>query len=151
MHKQVRFHYYVKYCNYSIKWQYEEIFINTRMHSSRMRTARSSSHRGGGLHQAPSWDQAPPQDQAPFQDQAPPWTRHPPRSRPPSPGTGTPPTRHPPEQEPPKPGTPRGQTHACKHITLPQTSFASGKYVAISFVRVGSVDELVRSGKFPYY
>ena len=38
----------------------------------------------------------------------------------------------PPDQVPPRPGThtpldqapPRGQTHTCKHITLPQTSFA---------------------------
>ena len=39
-----------------------------------------------------------------------------PRTRPP-PGPGTP------------PGTrlPCGQTHTCKHITLPQTSFAGGK------------------------
>ena len=30
-------------------------------------------------------------------------------------------------RHPPGPGTPpRGQTHACKHITLPQTSFAGG-------------------------
>ena len=28
---------------------------------------------------------------------------------------------------PPGPGTPCGQTHTCKHITLPQTSFAGGK------------------------
>ena len=49
-----------------------------------------------------------------------PWTRHPPGSRHP-PGPGTPRTRH-----LPGPGTPRGQTHACKHITLPQTSFAGG-------------------------
>ena len=33
----------------------------------------------------------------------------------------------PPEQTPPGPGTsPCGQTHTCKHITLPQTSFAGG-------------------------
>ena len=71
----------------------------TRMHSSRMHTARSSSHQGG-LHQAP-------------------WTMHSPRSRhPPGPCT-PPPWDHAP---------PRGQTHACKHITLPQTSFADGNY-----------------------
>ena len=45
-------------------------------------------------------------------------------------------TRHPPGPgtplgpgTPPVPGTPRGQTHTCKHITLPQTSFADGKNV----------------------
>ena len=66
-------------------------FIKQRMHSSRMRTARSSSHRGGGLHRVP-------------------------------PGAGTPP-----DQAPPRTRThTRGQTHGCKHITLPQTSFAGG-------------------------
>ena len=52
-----------------------------------------------------------------------------PQIRHPLPGAGTPQ-----EQAPPGPGTPsnqaspRRQTHACKHITLPQTSFASGNY-----------------------
>ena len=50
----------------------------TRMHSSRMRTARSSSRRGeGGLHQAPSRTMH-------LRDHAPPWTMHP---RSPVPGT----------------------------------------------------------------
>ena len=32
----------------------------------------------------------------------------------------------------PRPGTPLcGQTHACKHITLPQTSFAGSKNTCI--------------------
>ena len=135
----------------------------TRMHSSRMRTARSSS-RAGGLHQAPPQDQPPractlPWKQAPL-EQVPPWNRHPPGPDPPGagtlPGAGTPPgSRHPPgagtprgagtppqEQAPPGAGTPpgpdhplipekapspRGQTHTCKHITLPQTSSAGGK------------------------
>ena len=30
---------------------------------------------------------------------------------------------------------PRGQTHTCKHITLPQTSFAGGKYM-LNFAHV---------------
>ena len=68
----------------------------------------------GCLHQ----DQTPPpQDHAPPRDQALP-----------PPGPGTPPpdqappgTRHPPDQAPPC-----GQTDTCKHITLPQTSFAGG-------------------------
>ena len=97
------------------------------MHSSRMHTARSSGCPGGSPPGAP-------QDQTPW-EQAPPGTRHPPgpdlhpRTRHP-PGTGTRPgTRHPPRNQaaPPEPGTPPcGQTHACKHITLPQTSFAGG-------------------------
>ena len=56
-------------------------------------------------------------------EQAPPGTRHPPRpSTPLGPG-------NPPEQTPlPGPCTPPcGQRHACKHITLPQTSFAGGR------------------------
>ena len=52
----------------------------TRMHSSRMRTARSSS-RAGGLHQAPPQDQ-PPRACTPPEASPPPWSRHPP-------GTGT--------------------------------------------------------------
>ena len=45
---------------------------------------------------------------------------------------GTPPSR---DQAPPGPGTlpgqdpPCGQTDTCKHITLPQNSFAGGKNV----------------------
>ena len=41
--------------------------VSTRIHSSRMRTAHSSS-RVGGLHQAPHWEQAPPQSRPPLQD-----------------------------------------------------------------------------------
>ena len=61
--------------------------ILTRMHSSRMRTARSSSRREGVS-----------------------------TSPPPGPCT-------------PLGQPPRGQTHACKHITLPQTSFAGGNNI----------------------
>ena len=95
--------------------------VSTRMHSSRMRTARSSS-RPGGLHQAPPGTRHPSRDQAPPWDQIPFRTRHTLQRRPPSrPGT-------PPGADPPGPGTPpRGQTHTCKHITLPQTSFAGSK------------------------
>ena len=77
------------------------------MHSSRMRTARSSSRPRGigggveGLHQAPSWDQAPPQ------------TRHPPWDQARPPVSGTPPWTE-------------TLTHATQNITLPQTSFAGG-------------------------
>ena len=63
-----------------------------------MLTTRSSSRPEGDLHQA-----SPPGAGTP-------------RSRPPLPGPDT----------PPGPGIPRGQTHACKRITLPQTSFAGG-------------------------
>ena len=68
----------------------------TRMHSSRMRTVRSSSRPGeGGLHQAPLW------------------TRHTPS------GSDPPRTRHPRDRHPPPVDR---MTDRCKHITLPQTS-----------------------------
>ena len=73
--------------------------IITRMHSSRMRTARSSSRRRGVVSTRHPPDQTPPE-------------QTPPRSRPPY------------DQAPP----PCRQKHTCKHITLPQTSFAAGKY-----------------------
>ena len=76
------------------------------MHSSRMRTARSSS-RPGGLHQAPPREQASPRPK-----QAPPGSRHPPGADPPR-------TR---------PPIVNRMTHRCKNITLLQTSFAGGKY-----------------------
>ena len=95
------------------------------MHSTRMHTAHSSSHLGG-LHQATPQDQTSPGTRHPPgpdtpQDQTP-WTRHPL-------GPGTPWDQAPPRTRPPgpdllRPGTPCGQTHTCKHITLPQTSFA---------------------------
>ena len=67
--------------------------LQTRMHSSRMRTARSSS-RPGGLHQAPPGPDPP--------------------------GPGTPPgTRHPPGSGPPPPPVNR-ITDTCKNITFPQ-------------------------------
>ena len=117
-----------------------------RMHSSRMHTARSSSHhRGGGvgLDQIPlnfplgvgletckaCWDQTPsrtrlPWHQASLRTSAP-RTRHPP-----GPGTpqnqAPPGTRHPPDQ--PHPPVNR-ITDTCKNITLTQTSFAGGKNV----------------------
>ena len=57
---------------------------------------------------APHWDHAPPQDHAPPWHHAPPWDH-----------------AHPRDHAPPPPPH-CGQTHACKHITLPQTSFAGG-------------------------
>ena len=51
-------------------------------------------------------------------------------------------TRHPPDQtprtrHPPGPGTLRGQTDTCKHITLPQTSFAGGNKLAHNPMGIG--------------
>ena len=96
-----------------------------------MRTARSSSRPGVSppappilwpgtpldqVHPEPGtpWDQAPPPDQAA------------PRTRHTLPGADTPRARHP----------PWGQTHACKHITLPQTSFAGGNEWLIAMVLI---------------
>ena len=106
--------------------------IQTRMHSSRMRTAYSSGHPGGSPPGTP-WTRPPPQgpdpldqgppDQAPLQDQAPlplgrgtPWDQAPPRTTPQDhhhlPQTRHPlGTRHPPgptpwDHTPPGPGTP---------------------------------------------
>ena len=56
---KVLFFQQIRFCSFT---------ITTRMHSSRMRTARSSG-RPGGLHQAPPRDQAPPPSR-------PPGTRH---------------------------------------------------------------------------
>ena len=97
--------------------QLEKHMSTTRMHSSRMRTARSSSH-PGGLHQAP------PPEQAPL-DQAPPhckacWDSTPPAAR----HAGIPPVMHAGIAPPPV----NRMTNGCKNITLPQTSFAGGKY-----------------------
>ena len=83
-----------------------------------MRTARSSTRRGRSPPGTPK--------------QAPPGTR-PPEQAPPR--TGTPQSQQPLEQAPLGAGTPPppcGQTHTCKHITLPQTSFAGGKYINVS-------------------
>ena len=64
------------------------------------------------------WDHAPP-------DHAPPRTMHPHQDHAP-PGPCTPQDHAPPRiMQPP---SPHGQTHACKDITLPQTSFAGGNY-----------------------
>ena len=93
--------------------KFNEKYKVIRMHSSRMRTPSSSSRLRGGLHQAPPGTDPPtplgpgtPWDQIPL-DQAPPWNRHTPRDQ-----AHTPP--------------PCGQNDRCKHITLPQTSFADG-------------------------
>ena len=98
----------------------------TRMHSSRMRTACSSSRPGGGgLHQAPSRTRHPLGADPP--DQAPPLGADPPGTRPPS-GPGTPLGADPPDQappgsrHPPGPGIPpvNRMTKRRKNITLPK-------------------------------
>ena len=76
----------------------------------------------GALHQAPPLDQASPRTrQLPqtWHSCPPPGTRH-------SPDPGTPRDQAP----------PCGHTHTCKHITLPQTSFAGGNNVDVQ-VRAG--------------
>ena len=78
----------------------------TRMHSSRIRTVRSSSHFCRGV--SASVHAGIP---------IPPGSRQPPLLGPglPGPGTHTPESRHPPDQAPPPPS---GQTDACKNITF---------------------------------
>ena len=77
-------------------------FLPTRMHSSRMRIARSSSHLGGSPPGRPG--PGTPPDQAPLQ------TRHPPDQAPSRPGTLQ--TRHPPDQAPPwDQAPPQDQAH----------------------------------------
>ena len=78
----------------------------------------------------------------PPRSRAPPQSRHPPGAD--FPPEQVPRTRHthPPDQAPPC-----GQTHVCKHITLPQTSFAGGKYWRIWVERVARW--LPTSNSFP--
>ena len=117
----------------------------TRMHSSRMRTTRSSSCRGSPPGTTPG--PVTPQDQAPHWDQASPWHQTPPQGPGIPPGPGIPLGPGPPGpggpvlggclvpgvgQAPPGSRHPlSGQTHTCKHITLPQTSFAGGNNLII--------------------
>ena len=75
----------------------------TRMHSSRMRTARSPTLTGGGLRQRP-----------------------PVRTETPSPPAPPPPRDPHPGKRPPPVAT---MTYACENITLSQTSFAGSKNV----------------------
>ena len=87
-----------------------KFYFQTRMHSSRMRTARSSGRPGGSPPGTPPWERHLPSEQAPLgadpPEQTPPGTRHPPGSRPPL----------------------NRMTNRCKNITLPRTSFAGGNY-----------------------
>ena len=108
------------------------------MHSSRMRTARSSSRPGGGLYPPPPGSRPhqsrPPQLQtrqtpsrpstplgADSLDQAPPWTRQPPAAR--HAGIAHPPAARHAGIPPPTPLWTEFLTHASENITLPQTSF----------------------------
>ena len=83
------------------------VIFTTRMHSNRMRTARSSN-RPGGFHQ-----ETPPGSRLP-REQTPPAARH--AGIPPAMLAGIPPTPPPMNR----------MTDRCKNITLPQTSFAGG-------------------------
>ena len=78
-----------------------------------MRTARSSGRLRGACFGGVSPRHSPGQTP---REQAPP---------PPQLGAGTPPGPGTPWNQAP----PRGQTHTCKHITLPQTSFAGGNNI----------------------
>ena len=107
-------------------WRYDNFQDNendyqTRMHSSRIRTARSLPYRGGSLSGRPplkgTWDQRQTPlegtwDQAARQEVT---------------------SYRPPPQKKPR------MTHASKNVTLPQTSFASGKMLIIMSVRTSNV------------
>ena len=87
------------------------ILLHTRMHSCRMRTARSSScPERRGLHSP--WEQTPP-DQTPPMDQTPP---RPGTPGPDPPRPDPPQTRHPLDQTPLGPGTPP-QTEFLTHAS----------------------------------
>ena len=78
------------------------------MHSSRMRTARSSGHPRGSPPGPPPWEQT-------LWEQTPPGPGPPGADNPPEPGT--------PQQTPPKTSQPLPVNRiidACKNITLPQ-------------------------------
>ena len=107
------------------------------MHSSRMRTARSSSHPrrsppgtplGGGPQTAPL-----------------PRTRHPPRADPPG-------SRHPPRSRAPREQAPPWTeflTHASENITLSQTLFAGGNNIHPRVIDI-IIDNL-KPSKTSYY
>ena len=97
------------------------IILKTRMHSSRMRTARSGGRPGGDLHQAHPSPHPTPRSRYP-----PSRSRPPPQSRPPAAPScqeQTPPTT-PPDQTPPGADTlppPRQHTPPCYLLTESQT------------------------------
>ena len=111
-------------CVYTTAMCERQKIKETRMHSSRMRTIRSSSHLPlGGICLSACWDTNPPPP-----GQTPPGSRHttlgpgPPRSRYSPLGPD-----HPPQDQTP----PCGQTHACENITF-ATSLRSVK-IAFAF------------------
>ena len=114
-----------KFCFFVFRWKATQL-KNKKKHSSRMRTARSSSWGGVSLTETPP-------------DRDPPWTETPALDRVPS-GERPPGKEHETRnRDPPKrnmgPGSQTGgdsiqrppceQTNTCKNSTLPQTSFAS--------------------------
>ena len=71
--------------------------MTTRMHSSRMRTARSSNRHGGVS--TPPLEQAPPRASTPWSRYLP-WSRHPPEQVPPQVWAWRPPQPDPPQLPP---------------------------------------------------
>ena len=125
---------------------YYQKFEQTRMHSSRMRTARCSSRLdgvstryppGAGPH-PPTLDQAPPTGADPNQAH-PPDQAHTPRSRPstdqahPPPRPGTPQ-----EQTPPGPGTPPVDRHTPVNI-LPCPKLRLRAVIKAMFSQINTV------------
>ena len=126
--------------------------LSTRMHSSRMRTAHSSSRHGGWVSTPPGkiplkfplgvgLDQIPlnfPLGCGPALDppQLPPWVwglDQIPLNFPLGVGLEPPPrtrSRPPPKDQAPSPWT-EFLTHVCENITLPQTSFAGGNEICL--------------------
>ena len=95
--------------------------LSTRMHSSRMHTARFLPYREGV-----TLDRDPPGQRAPL-DRDPTEQRLPLGQRPrPPPPTGRRP--RPPRGQRPRPPPPPGQEDTCENITLPKTSFAGVDY-----------------------
>ena len=88
--------------SWQIRLYRSQMIIITRMHSSRMRTARSSS-RPGGVSISPPRTRHPPQSRHPPPEQTPPRDQAPPLPPPRS--------RHPPVDR---------MTDTCENITLPQ-------------------------------
>ena len=131
-------------------------YQKTRMHSSRMRTARSSSHHGGSLHPPRVCTPTPLEQAPPWLDppQLPPWVwawrpssgqiplgcgpenlqgmlnSTPPSWRPAARHAGIPPAMHTGIAPPPQT---KFLTHASENITLPQTSFAGGNKASKCF------------------
>ena len=93
-------------------WKTFDRVNNTRMHSSRMRTTRGSSHPRGGLHQAPPRAGTHPWTRHPR------GTRHPAGSRHPLWDQAAPPEQAPPGADPPPPLWTEFLTHPCPKLRL---------------------------------